>query len=150
MMPGCSSWVGLNPSTADETVDDPTIRRCIDYARRWDCGGLQMLNLFAVRATDPKAMLAADDPVGPDNKDAFDEVLGKLRGRPAPLVLCAWGARGSHMDQDEHALDWLDWPDITPMCLGLTEGGMPRHPLYVRKTVMPRPYLGRGAEGDAP
>lgn len=138
--------VGLNPSTADETADDPTIRRCIDYAKRWDCGGLQMLNLFGVRATDPKAMLAADDPVGPDNKDAFDDVLGKLRGRPAPIVLCAWGAHGSHMDQDEHALGWLDWPDITPMCLGLTKGGMPRHPLYMPKDAPLSPYRGRNGK----
>jgi len=141
--------VGLNPSTADEAVDDPTSWRCIDFARRWDCGGLMLLNEFAFRATKPKDMLAADDPVGPGNKDAFDDVLGNLRGRPAPLVLCAWGAHGSHMDQDETVLGWLrDWPDITPMCLGLTKGGMPRHPLYMPKNATPTPYRGRNHGGN--
>ncbi len=61
-------FIGLNPSTADETTDDPTIRRCMGYARDWGCSGLYMLNLFAVRATDPKDMLADLNPVGADNE----------------------------------------------------------------------------------
>ena len=137
--PGERLFTYVNPAKVRST----TIRRCINYAKRWELGGLQMLNLFAVRATDPKAMLAADDPVGPDNKDAFDEVLERGNDRPLPLVLCAWGVHGSHMDQDEHVLGWLGWPDITPMCLDLTKGEMPRHPLYMRKDVEPVPYRGR-------
>lgn len=135
--------IGLNPSTADETVDDPTIRRCTGYAKRWGCGGLVMFNLFGFRATSPKDMLAADDPVGPDNKDAFDRELGELDGRPAPIVLCAWGAHGGHMDQDEEVLGWIDWPDINPQCLGVTKDGFPRHPLYMRNDAAPQAYKGR-------
>jgi len=59
--------IGLNPSTADETENDPTIRRCIGFAKREGCGGLVMLNLFAVRATDPRVMMAHPEPIGPDN-----------------------------------------------------------------------------------
>ena len=135
--------IGLNPSTADENLDDPTIRRCIGYAKQWDLGGLLMLNIFGFRATAPKDMLAADDPVGPDNQDAFTDAVCALAGRPAPFVLCAWGAHGAYMDQDETALGWLAMPDITPHCLGLTKDGLPRHPLYMSKYALPFPYEGR-------
>ena len=142
--------VGLNPSTATETVDDPTIRRVTDYARRWGLGGIVMLNAFGYRSTDPKGMLAADDPVGPGNKDSFDETLGKLKGRPAPVVLCMWGAHGTHMDQDEEVMGWLRWPDIQPVCLGVNANGTPKHPLYLPKDAEPFACYGRHAkwQGD--
>src|SRR3954454_15761859 len=70
-----ATFIMLNPSTADATNDDPTIRRCIGFARQWGCGRLAVLNLFAVRATDPAEMKRADDPVGPENRDWFDRHL---------------------------------------------------------------------------
>lgn len=121
--------VGLNPSTADETQDDQTIRRCIGFARAWRYGGITMLNLFGYRATNPQDMLAAADPVGPGNRNAFDLEFGR---DPRPLVLCAWGAHGSHLGQDETVLGWLVSAGIPPHCLGMTQHGHPRHPLYVR------------------
>lgn len=80
--------VGLNPSTADATKDDPTIRRCVGFARSWGHGGIVMLNLFAFRSTDPIALLNAGDPVGPLNDGYLAQHTSERR------VLCAWGARG--------------------------------------------------------
>jgi hypothetical protein len=80
-------WVMLNPSTADANEDDATIRRCIGFARREGCGLLEVVNLFAYRATDPAALRLADDPVGPAN----DHFISKAVERAA-LVVVAWGA----------------------------------------------------------
>jgi len=78
-------FIGLNPSTADETVDDPTIRRCMGFARSWGFGWLVMLNLFAFRSTDPRALKTAHDPVGQDN-DAFLRTYTKNAG----IIIAAW------------------------------------------------------------
>src|SRR5687768_16866498 len=78
--------IGLNPSTADENLDDPTIRRCIGFARDWGFGGLVMTNLFAYRSTDPKGLAAVDDPVGPNNDYHLE--IAACSGTP----LAAWGA----------------------------------------------------------
>ena len=121
----------LNPSTADATIDDPTIRRCIGFARRWGCGRLTVLNLFAFRATDPAEMKLADDPVGPENRDWFDRTLHDHQDGP---VVCAWGVHGEFMDQDQVVLGWLDTLRIKPLTLGSTRDGHPKHPLYLPKT----------------
>jgi hypothetical protein len=110
------------PSTADETADDPTIRRCIGFAKRWGYGGLVMLNLFAFRATDPRDMRAAADPIGPDND-------WHLTHSPAALIVAAWGAGGTFMDRDRAVRAILG---DRLMALGHTNHGQPRHPLYVR------------------
>jgi hypothetical protein len=81
-------FIGLNPSTADETNDDPTVRRCIGYTSAWGYGALCMTNLFALRATDPALMLKADDPVGPDNDTHLVEFA-----RGADVIVAAWGSR---------------------------------------------------------
>jgi hypothetical protein len=83
------AWIMLNPSTADATADDPTLRRCIDFSKAWGCGGLMVVNLFGLRATDPQELRRAEDPVGPMN-DHF------LWGRcmEADLVVAAWGGHG--------------------------------------------------------
>lgn len=116
--------VGLNPSTADETQDDPTIRRCIGFAKREGCGKLVMLNLFAFRATRPKDMLAALDPVGAHN----DAMLRSYADDPrTAVVLAAWGNHGSPERVAEvRALFPLLY------CLGRNASGSPKHPLYVR------------------
>lgn len=118
-------FVGLNPSTADEYEDDPTIRRCKRFAVTWGFGALYMVNLFAVRATDPQDMLAHGAPVGPDN----DHWLQKL-AQDAGVVVCAWGNHGGHMGRDRAVEDLLQAFEL--MCLGTTKSGQPRHPLYVR------------------
>ena len=121
-------FIGLNPSTADETTDDPTIRRCIRFARDWGFDALCMANLFAIRATDPKVMMASDEPVGPDN----DVWLRRLSA-DAGIVIAAWGAYGSHQGRDLIVLGML--PELHH--LGLTKLGRPRHPLYLRADSKP-------------
>jgi hypothetical protein len=112
--------VALNPSTADETADDPTIRRCVALARREGFAALTMANLFAYRATDPTAMRAAADPVGPDN----DAWLGRLRAEHE-LCVVAWGVHGEHRGR---AADVLERAALgATHCLGATAGGQPRH-----------------------
>ncbi|MEP0894347.1 DUF1643 domain-containing protein [Leptolyngbya boryana FACHB-1624] len=84
-------FVGLNPSTADETHDDPTIRRCTKFAKDWGYSGLCMTNLFAYRATDPKEMIASVDSIGLEN----DQYLLEYAAR-AGIVVAAWGNHGTH------------------------------------------------------
>lgn len=126
--------IGLNPSTADETNDDPTIRRCIDFAKRWGYGALCMTNLFAYRATKPADLWKADDPFGPAN-DAHIVAIAQHAG----LVLAAWGAYAHYVWRGKQV-----WQSLLPhqlFCLGRTKNGSPRHPLYVRKDVEPLRYV---------
>ena len=122
-------FIGLNPSTADETNDDPTIRRCISFASDWGYGGLCMTNLFAIRATDPKKMIEHPEPIGPDN-DAWLLRLSQQAG----IVIAAWGTRGVHQHRNEIVCSMIK----NLNCLGLTKEGHPRHPLYLPKNVEPR------------
>lgn len=121
-------FLGLNPSTADETTDDPTVRRCVDYSRRWDMGGLYMLNIFAYRLTDPENMKAVTDPVGPDNDRWLNEIASS-----AGIVIAAWGNHGDHMDRGREVLAMLS----NVYCLKLNSNGQPAHPLYLRKSLEP-------------
>lgn len=125
-------FIGLNPSTADETTNDPTIRRCIRFAKDWGYNALCMTNLFAFRATEPSDMMAQDDPVGPDN----DSILLNLASR-AGRVVAAWGVHGSYRERDQWAISNID-RQMT--CLGLTKDGHPRHPLYVRANQEPMAF----------
>lgn len=126
-------FIGLNPSTADEVQDDPTVRRCIDFAKRWGYGALCMTNLFAFRATDPRVMKAASDPIGPEN----DAWLARI-ATGAGTVVAAWGNHGEFMGRDKAVAALL--PRLA--CLGVTSKGFPRHPLYVRSTTPPQAYPG--------
>jgi hypothetical protein len=125
-----ATFVMLNPSTADATRDDPTIRKCTGFARRWQCGRLQVLNLFALRATLPEAIKRAADPVGPDNLSWFARVIHAETTHPE-LVVCAWGVHGTFKGQDRVVLGWLKEMGVRAFALGLTREGHPRHPLYV-------------------
>lgn len=127
--------VMLNPSTATATEDDPTIRRCIGYARRWGYGELIVTNLFAYRATDPKAMKVAADPVGPEN----DEYIRKI-AQEADLILVAWGSHGAYRRRDEHVRRLIASVGKEPLCLAITATGQPVHPLYQRADLEPIPY----------
>lgn len=127
--------IGLNPSTADETQDDPTIRRCIGFAKRWGYGALCMTNLFAWRATRPEDMKRQDDPCGPDNQH---HLLSSAKG--AGMVLAAWGKHGSYRSQDLTACAWLSEIGVNMHCLRENRDGSPIHPLYVASKTAPIAY----------
>lgn len=122
------AFVGLNPSTADETADDPTIRRCIRFAKDWGYDGLVMLNAYGFRATDPADLKAAADPVGPGN----DEAIARL-GRTVEMVVAAWGVHCSTAREQEIC----KIIGRTIHCLGFTKDGRPKHPLYLRADSKP-------------
>ena len=113
------TFVLLNPSTADAVQLDPTLRRCVGFAKREGHGGMLILNLYAFRTKDPKVMMAATDPVGPDN----DRVLAGVTG----TVVAGWGTNADAA-RVTRALALL--PRLH--ALGFTKNGHPRHPLYVR------------------
>jgi len=125
--PKVMTWIMLNPSTADAFTDDPTIRRCIRFARREGCGTIRVVNLFAYRATDPRELSAPGrDPVGPDNDRFLDEHT------QASLVVAAWGAGGTLNGRAREVGGRLAAAGTRLNCLGVTKDGHPRHPLYVR------------------
>ena len=135
------TWIMLNPSTADADTDDPTIRRCIGFARREGCGAIRVVNLFALRATSPNALRASSDPVGPDN-DSF------LRERThAEYVVAAWGAHGGLHGRSHEVRAALR--HLPLLCLGVTPGGEPRHPLYVRSSTPFIPLPGSSSRKQA-
>jgi len=126
-------FIGLNPSTADETKDDPTIRRCVGFAKAWGYNALVMTNLFAYRATKPEDMLAHEAPIGPENNG----ILGTLSAQMP--VIAAWGVHGSHYGRGECIRRIL--PNL--YYLRLTKDGHPAHPLYLSKTLTPQPWLAK-------
>jgi hypothetical protein len=133
---GAVLFVMLNPSTADATDDDPTIRRCLNYARRWGYARLDVANLYALRATNPAELFAGEDPVGPDN-DAWLERLAK----PSPSVVVAWGATPHpEPERARRVLELLEFYAGTARCLGQTRDLHPRHPLYVRADAARTPF----------
>ena len=131
---GVVTFVMLNPSTADAEVNDPTIRRCIGFAWDWGYRALTVVNLFAYRATTPKELRRAKNPVGPANDE---HLLAAVDA--AEAVVAAWGVHGALHGRDREVMDLLaKRAELT--CLGVTKGGLPRHPLYMPKRARPTPY----------
>lgn len=128
-------FIGLNPSIADAIKDDPTIRRCMSFAKRWGLGGLLMVNLFAYRSTDPARLALVADPIGPDNFEFCATMV--LREGPA-IIVAAWGA---HKLAGGQAMRWLSATGVTSLqCLGKNRDGSPKHPLYVPGSTKPRSF----------
>lgn len=122
--PRCVLFIGLNPSTATAYEDDPTCRREIDFATRLGYGHYCKANLFGWRATLPSEMLAAADPIGPDNDAWLDALV-----RQATLVVAAWGAHGHHQGRAKAFLASI--PNVPIWCYGKNKDGSPCHPLYL-------------------
>lgn len=120
-------FIGLNPSTADETEDDPTIRRCISFARDWGYGGVFMLNLFAFRATVPSDMFKAKNPIGPLNDSRLE-----FFSEQCEQVVAAWGVHGAHQERGKRVSAFPCFHGKL-FCLGTTKQGHPRHPLYLKR-----------------
>jgi hypothetical protein len=116
-------FVLLNPSTADAERNDPTIRRCIGFARAWEYGGVEVVNLYAFRATRPTDLFRATDPVGPKNDDYLAEAIAR-----AGRVVVGWGNHGAKPERLSAVSPVL----IKAHCFGITSMGQPRHPLYMR------------------
>lgn len=131
-------FIMLNPSTADAEKDDPTIRRCIGFAKDWGYGGIYVVNLFALRATNPKDLLKAPFVVGVENEKWFRRMSAL-----AHLVVCAWG-NGAIVDKLQKRLDhtWkpLSWISKPLHYIELSNDGTPKHPLYLPKHLTPKPY----------
>jgi hypothetical protein len=124
-------FICLNPSTADETMDDPTVRRCMNFAKTWGYRGLLMTNLFAVRETYVWKLKQYLHPIGDDNNEHL--VAG---AREAGIVVAAWGTHGGFMDRDKQVMALI--PNLH--CLKLTKNGYPQHPLYLPSTLKPQPF----------
>ena len=126
------NFVMLNPSTADADIDDPTIRRCIGFAKAWGYGSIVVTNLFAFRATDPADMAKAADPIGPENDRRIVECA-----MASALVVCAWGAHRTIARRAATVLGLIRESDKTPMVLRTTKDGHPCHPLYLPADLSP-------------
>lgn len=123
-------FVMLNPSTATEVQNDPTVERCERRARALGFGAFRVTNIFAFRATDPRAMRAVADPVGPDNDAAIRESVD-WAGGPADRIICAWGTHGAHLGRGAAVAQLLRESGRDLHHLGLTAAGAPKHPLYI-------------------
>lgn len=128
--PTCT-FVLLNPSTADEFVLDNTLKRCLAFAKQWGYGRMDILNLFALRSTDPTALYSSDDPVGPDN----NEHLMKLE--EGDMIVSGWGNHGVYKDRAAEVMRFLP----SSMCLGINQNGTPKHPLYAASNTQLTQYL---------
>lgn len=123
-----AQFIGLNPSTADETEDDPTLIRCINFAKSWGYGGVVMSNIFAYRATAPKDMKKAKDPVGKNN----NKWILKL-AKNAGVVVAAWGNDGDYLDRSAEVRELV----AELHCLKMNKSGEPAHPLYLKASLRP-------------
>lgn len=128
-------FVMLNPSTADAEQDDPTIRKCIGFARRWGAGGIDVVNLYAYRATDPADLKAAGRPVGPENDRYIDETV--VQPGDDGWVICAWGVNAKGLERPAKVLARLGELGVKPCALRLTATGIPWHPLMLPYSAQP-------------
>lgn len=127
------TFIGLNPSTADHIQDDPTITRCINFAKSWGGGGIYMANLFAYRATDPQEMMSQEDPIGSEN----DTYLKQLYEKSEKIIAC-WGNNGSYQQRSNTVKKLLQ---DKLYYLELNKTGEPKHPLYIHSSTQIKPYL---------
>ncbi len=128
-------FVMLNPSTADAEIDDATIRSCIRLCKSWDYGGLEVVNLFAFRATKPKDMDAAPDPIGPQNDEYIQDAIART-----DFTVCAWGAHKAAIPRAKHVVGLIRQRRDFAHCLGVTKAGAPKHPLYIKTGTTPQVY----------
>lgn len=128
-------FIMLNPSTADEVDNDPTVERCERRARAMGYGGLRVVNIFALRSTDPRTLYSHKDPIGRENDRAILDAV-----KDAGIIVCAWGGHGNLLQRGAKVLRLLLSSGITPHYLKLNKDGTPTHPLYVGYVEKPRAW----------
>lgn len=124
------TFIMLNPSTADGLEDDPTIRRCVAFAKRWGYSGLTVVNLFAVRATDPRDLYDRVRYAGMLNTYENNKAI-VAAATLGDSIVCAWGTCGVLQNRGQEVIRMLTGFKLE--CLGVTKGGLPKHPLYLSK-----------------
>ena len=135
-------FIGINPSTADETINDPTVTRCMRYAEVWGYGSVLVCNLFAFRSTRPQNLWTASDPIGPANDAAIIKAATQVLESLQPgRIVCAWGNHGAYLDRSTDVLVMLEKHLIPVHCLAVTRGKEPAHPLYLRADLMPQEFI---------
>lgn len=134
-------FVMLNPSTADATKNDPTVERCERFAKRWGYGSLVVVNIFALRSTDPKALYTHHEPVGPSNDWHILDLA-----EDADLVVCAWGNHGG--ERAAFVKKMLTHSGCELHCLGINKTGEPVHPLYQPNSATPIPLIHEKRDDD--
>ena len=127
-------FILLNPSTADEQKNDPTIRRCMGFARAWNFGSIEVVNLFAYRATDHRELFKASDPIGEENDRFLMQAV-----QCCSIVVLGWGTRGTLLGRDRQVIQMLIGRNDV-YCLGITKDGQPRHPLYIKGDTNLEPF----------
>jgi len=130
-------FIMLNPSTADASKDDPTIRRCVRFAADWGGGGLEVMNLFAFRARNPTDLKICDNPVGPENDMWLNTPCKSNVSGLEKYVICAWGTLGKLHNRADYVMDSLIHKGY---CLTENNDGSPKHPLYCKKDLKPKFY----------
>ena len=128
------TYVLLNPSRADEVMDDPTVKRCVVRAFLLDFGAIEIVNLFAMRSTYPYSLVTAPDPIGPLNEISIANAI-----RNSKLTICGWGKNGKLRDQGEIVLNQIRFLGQIPHALKLNKDGSPQHPLYLSYKIKPFP-----------
>jgi hypothetical protein len=123
------TFIMLNPSTADANIDDATIRRCVGFADTWGYGGMEVVNLFAYRATHPEVLKLCDDPIGPENDDYI--FISSARSM---MIIAAWGTNGGFKNRDKAVLELIR----NVYCIDVSKEGHPKHPLYLKSDLKPK------------
>jgi len=130
------NFVLLNPSTANETVDDPTIKACVKFSQNLGYDGFYVTNLFAFRTKSPEVLKKSENPIGDENDKYIKRYALKSK-----LVVIAWGNHGNFLNRNNEVLKILS--EIkTPHCLAVTNSGSPKHPLYIKRTTNTKKWLG--------
>ena len=127
------TFIMLNPSTADDKENDPTLRRCINFAVSWGFGSLEVVNLFALRSTNPNLLTSTINPVGKKNNKYILAAIER-----SEKVILAWGTKGVLYNRDKEVVKLLKKKGIPLYVLELTKDGHPRHPLYVKGSELPK------------
>ncbi len=131
----CVLFVMLNPSTADENILDPTVRRCLGYAMDWGFNRMEIANIFALRSTDPKELYKCEDPVGIENNVYIQKLASE-----SDLVIAAWGTHSKYNNRGDAVIKILK-EVCKPHYLKNSKDGIPCHPLYLKRDLIPQEIL---------